>query len=161
MSDESTALDALKVILADLNPAPEPAPLKVWVYPADHELITLARLPVVIISKVINRSIPWSRSTHSRGRHTWPCEILAFLANGPIIDDKMAAQLESKADPWPAALSALLWQNSRLNDTATSIGGDDALFTYQVGHIHFWSNICFGIRFELLITQMVTQAQAR
>lgn len=161
MSDETTALAALKTILADVDPSPEPAPLKVWVYPTDWQSVNFDRLPVVIVSKIINREIAWARYTHARARHIWPAEILVFLAGGPITNDETAAQMESKADPWPLALSALLSANSRLNNTVTALGDDDALFTYQVGHIHFWTKIFFGLRFELPVQQMVQQVQAR
>lgn len=161
MSNESAALDALKYILAGINPTPEPTPRKVWVYPADWQSISFERLPVVVVSKIINREIPWSRQSHGRGKHIWPAEILVFLADGPITNDEMAARLEGRAEPWPLALSDLLFSNSRLENTVTALGGDDALFTYQVGHIHFWNKIFFGVRFELPIRQDVAQVQAR
>lgn len=161
MSDESAALDALKTILATIDPTPEPSPVLVLAYPADYERIKFERLPVVIVSKIINQTVPWGRVTHGRGRHAWPAEILVFLADGPITNDKMAAMLEPRATPWPLAMSSLLSQNLQLSSTVSSIGDGDTIFTYQVGHIHFWTKVFFGVKFEMVITQDITQVLAR
>lgn len=152
MSAETDALNALKTILATLDPAPEPAPTHVWVYPADHASIKFTKLPVIVVSKIINRPVPWPRLTGLGGKHDWPAEILVFLSTGPLIDDKQAALAEIKVGPWPPAMAALLFANQKLSNTCRMIGGTD-LFTYRVGHIHFWKDVYFGIRFELIIQQ--------
>lgn len=153
MSDVTDALNALKTILATLDPDPEPAPFHVWVYPADHVQIKFAELPVIVVSKVINREVPVKRMTPLGGKHDWPAEILVFLTPGPVIDDKQAALAEVKVSPWPLAMSALLFQNQKLSGTARMIGDGENLFTYRVGHIHFWKVVYFGIRFEVMVQQ--------
>lgn len=160
MSDESDVLDAAKDILPDLDPTPEPAPANVWVYPADYDEINFERLPVVIASQVVNRPIPWKRATYGYGLHQWPLEILCFLVKGPLVNDKQAAEAEVKHSPWLRAMSNLLFQNLTLNDTCIQIGGEAGLFTYQIGHIHFWTEVCWGIRFEVMVTQKPIQATA-
>lgn len=152
MSAETDALTALKALLATLDPDPEPAPTHVWVYPADHALIKFSHLPVIVVSKIINRPVNWPRLTGLGGKHDWPAEILVFLSAGPLIDDKQAALAETKVAPWPPAMAALLFANQKLSNTCRMIGGTD-LFTYRVGHIHFWKDVYFGIRFELIIQQ--------
>lgn len=154
MSAETDALTALKTLLATLDPDPEPAPTNVWVYPADHALIKFSHLPVIVVSKVINRPVNWTRMTAVGGRHQWPAEILVFLSAGPLIDDKQAALAEIKVSPWPRAMAALLFANQRLSGTVQSIGDGENIFSYRVGHIHFWKDVYFGLRFEVMINQM-------
>lgn len=152
MSAETDALNALKTLLATLDPDPEPAPAHVWVYPADHAQIKFTSLPVIVVSKIINRPVSWPRLTGLGGMHDWPAEILVFLSAGPLIDDRAAALAEKKVAPWPPAIAALLFANQKLNNTCRMIGGTD-LFTYRVGHLHFWKDVYFGIRFEVIIQQ--------
>lgn len=153
MSTEAEALTALKTILAGIDPDPEPAPVSIWTYPADHERIKFDTLPVIVVSRIINRPAKWTRLTGLGGKHQWPAEILVFLASGPLLDDKQAALAEVKMSPWPAAMATLLFANQRLTNTVQSIGDAD-LFTYQVGHIHFWKNVFFGVRFEVIVNQV-------
>lgn len=155
MSDVTDALNALKTILATIDPDPEPAPSHVWVYPADHVQIKFAELPVIVVSQAINREASVKRLTSIGGMHNWPAEILVFLTPGPVIDDKQAALAGVKASPWPEAMSALLFQrqNQNLNNTCRMIGDGENLFTYRVGHIHFWKVVYFGIRFEVMVQQ--------
>lgn len=153
MSDVTDALNALKTILATIDPDPEPAPDHVWVYPADHVQIKFAELPVIVVSQAINRDVSVKRMTPLGGKHDWPAEILVFLTPGPVIDDKQAALAGVKVSLWPPAMSALLFQNQKLNGTARMIGDGENLFTYRVGHIHFWKVVYFGIRFEVMVQQ--------
>jgi hypothetical protein len=153
VSTEAQALAALKVILANIDPDPEPAPANIWTYPADHERIRFDTLPVLIASRIINRPAKFTRMTPLGGKHQWPAEILVMLGNGPLLDDRQMALAEVKMSPWPKAMATLLFANQQLTNTVMSIGDAD-LFTYQVGHIHFWNNIFFGVRFEVLVTQV-------
>lgn len=159
MSTEAEALTALAAILAGINPAPEPAPTNIWVYPADHERIKFDRLPVIVVSRIINRPAKVSRLTTLGGKHQWAAEILVFLTAGPLIDDRQAALAEVKMSPWPVAMKTLLFadpRNQDLNRTVQSIGEGDGkdLFTYQVGHLHFWKQVFFGVRFEVMVNQV-------
>lgn len=153
MSTETDALNALKTILATIDPDPEPTPVKVWVYPADYKQIKFDHLPVIVLSRIINRPAKWVRQTPQGGRHQWTAEIGLYLGNGPLIDDEQMALAEQRIAPWPAAMAALLFGNQRLNNTVQAVGDGD-FFTYRVGHLHFWKKVYFGIKFEALINQM-------
>lgn len=151
MSDVTDALAELKTILADVDPDPEDEPLHVWRYPADYELIDLEHLPVIIVAQVVNQPRNWGFATYGRGAHLWQAEILCFLEHGPLTDDRASAVAEMKHDPWPKAVADVLMQNLSLNGVARKIGDGESLFTYRIGHIHWWTGVYWGIRFVLPI----------
>lgn len=160
MSAENDALAQLKIILADIDPSPEPTPAKIWVYPQDHEFINFDEFPVIIVSQMINRRIPWQRQTFQLGRHQWPCEIDVFLCHAPLLNDAEMAEAEVKLTPWPVAMGAILNLNQKLNNTCQSIGEPSGnLFYYQAGHIMWGTKEMFGLRFELPIVQSPIQIQ--
>lgn len=161
MSDETDALDALKTILADIDPDPEPPPVSIWVIPGDEERINIVRFPVMVVRQVTNRPIVYGRFTGGMGRHRWPIEALLLLAHDPFVDFKQWAAAERKRYPWLAAMYALLSPPSqKLNGTVQSIGNENGdLFIYRVGKLNnaFLPKAYWGIRFEIMVTQMTTR----
>lgn len=155
---EATALAALKTILGGITPPTgKESPNGVWVYPTDHASIDLRVFPVIIVSQAVNTPASWGygeRSTWRHNQHDWVAEMLLFLAEGAITNDEQAAENELLQTGWTKAFNDLLKTNNALNDTVQGIGdGDGTLFDYQVGHIDWWQNVYWGIRFELPITQ--------
>jgi hypothetical protein len=159
MSDITDALTQLKTVMATVDPSPQPTLAGVWVYPADHASITFDDLPVCVVAQVVNQDREWGFATYGRGKHRWEAEILLFLERGPLTDDPQSAQAEQKQDPWPQAVAAALMANLTLGGTVRAIGDDEKLFSYRVGHIHWWSDVYWGIRFVLPVLQHPVQAR--
>lgn len=156
MSDETDALNALKTILAGIDPSPEPSPVNIWVLPDDEERINIVQFPVMIVRQATNRSITVQRYTSGMGKHRWPIEVLLLLANDPQADRKQWAAAERKRYPWRGAMEILLAGNQKLNNTVQSIGGEAPdHFMYRVGKLNnpFLIKPYWGIRFEILVTQ--------
>lgn len=158
------ALAATKALLVTLAPAPEPPPVAVWVYPNEYESIEAEPLPVLIVSEVINQPESWHMEARGRGGHHWNMEILAMLALGPLTNDRASAIAEQRVRPWRRAVYNLLSANLTLTGTALTIGQAGGgrffpaeLFKAQIGHIHWWTKVYWGIRFVVPVTQSFTQ----
>lgn len=158
--DESLA--QLKIILAAADPPPPAEALvAVYAYPADYASISLSSLPVLIVGQQVNTRRAWRRKAIGTGLHIWMAEIILLLAPGVITNDEQRALVEQRQNPWPKELADLLLADQQLNGTAAWIGGGSAvseLFTYWVGHVHFWQKKFWGMRFLLPVAQTHSQA---
>lgn len=161
MSDETDALNALKTILADIDPSPEPAPANIWVIPGDEDRINIVQFPVMIVKQVTNRPIAYGRYAGNMAKHRWPIEVLLLLAHDPATDFKKWAEAERKRYPWPDAMYVLLSPpGQNLNGKVQSIGFENGdVFIYRVGNLNnkFLIKTYWGIRFEIPVMQMTTR----
>lgn len=154
MSTVSLALAGLKTALQSIDPAPQPAPNAVYLWPDDYDIMDTATFPFIIVAQVVNRWLTFGDETHGTRFHPWLAEINICLANGPLTKFEIAQQAESKQVPWLLALATTLSANRSLGATAVAIGSGDQLFRYRIGHIG-WDKgkVFWGVRAEIQVYQ--------
>lgn len=150
-----TALAALKTLLGSLDPTPQPKPVLIVNYPVEYRDLNFDRLPVVLLQQFTNQDSIWSQYTYGSTLHTWQIEILAFLMDGPVINDEQVAIAEQLHPTWVTAMASLLDGNITLSVTPEAtlslVGGE--LFRYRVGHLAWWDKTFFGVRYLLTYEQ--------
>lgn len=153
------ALSALKTILAGINPAPQPAPVAIYHYPADFNTeakraaINYKNLPLLIVTQRINQRFQWKPASHGAIYHTWGAEIVVLLHPGPVTSVAQGATAEEKHVPWLRAMQLILFQNQGLNGKALALGSPEYLFDYQIGHVEWDGKIFWGIDFLVPVVQ--------
>lgn len=154
MSGVTTALATLKTaIAASLSPAPA----YVYTYPADYADIARnlkpANLPFVVVQQVVNTPMQW----HFLNLHRWQAEILHFLKEGPVTNDKTAAAAETGQNDHVKGMADVLQANVELSGDGKILTVDEILFDYQIGHIHWETAVYWGVRYVVTIQQTPAQ----
>lgn len=151
MSDlVAAALAQFKIILADIDPSPQPDPSAIWAHPAEYASINLSALDtaaVIVVARALDRDEKWGgAATFGVSAHTVTLEALIFLGAFPL-NAADAAALEIKAGPWYAALHAVLRADGDdLNGTIRELGNDEFLFQARQGGIEWAGTVYWGIR---------------
>ena len=153
------ALSALKTILGSLDPSPQPSPTAVYQFPADFDTeaeraaVDYTDLPLVVVLNQVNVWNVWQPMTHGTIFHTWPCDVLVFLAP-EVVSIRQEAEAKAKYVPWLRAMQVLLFANQGLSGNALAIGNDNYLFRYRVGNIGWIdTKIFWGVRFQFPVVQ--------
>jgi len=154
-------LSALKTILADLDPSPQPSPTAIYQFPEDFDTeaeraaVDYADLPLVVVLNQVNVWNMWRPATHGSIYHIWICDVLAFLAP-EVISIRQEAEAKAKYVPWLAAMQTLLYTNVNqgLSGTALAIGNENYLFRYRVGNLGWIdTKVFWGVRFQFPVIQ--------
>lgn len=157
MSTPTDALNALKVLLLTMTPDGQPAPTAVFVYPSEAASISFDNLPIMIINKRVNVDNGWMRKAAGIGRHIWECEAFLFLMPGPLTNEEQTAAAEALQEPYPKAVSDLLFANTSLSGKAEFLGhggqSPGQLFLYREGNISWGVKVFWGIRFRFPVAQ--------
>lgn len=155
MSSVSLALAALQTALADIDPAPQPVPENIYLWPDDYSSMDYTTFPFIIVAQVVNRWFDFEDVIQpSVVDHKWIAEINICLAEGPLNRMEAAQTAEAKQVPWIVALATILSANRGMGATSLAIGSDERLFRYRVGHIG-WDKqqVFWGIRAEVEVIQ--------
>lgn len=156
MSRATEALNALKTILADIDPAPQPTPVGIWIYPDDYASISTASFPFIVLSESIKQPANWSATNHRITSREWVIEIMVFLAQGPIeYPNAAAAAAELKTQPWADAIYQTLKDNRTLNGTVSKLGGlqDNFIMSDRAMHSQWNQQVYWSLVVEVSVTQ--------
>jgi len=154
------ALDALKTLLAGLDPSPQPTPTAVYQFPEDFDTdaeraaIDYSDLPLVIVLNTVNVWNPWRPSSHGAIYHHWTADVLCLLAPA-VTNIRQEAEAKAKYVPWLRAMQLILYANQGLSGQVVTIGGNEFLFRYRVGNIGWIdTKVFWGIRFSIPVMQI-------
>ena len=161
------ALAALKARVLLLNPTPQTSlGARVWIYPQQFASISLATLPVAIVSKVVGTVNPWGMKDAGRAKHDWRAEVLIPLAEGPLAYPNAAsAAAEATQEEYLKAMADVLFGQMKLGGTVDMIGrqsgNETHLFEYMTDHMQWFHNgqhrVYWGHRFVIPIRQTYPQ----
>lgn len=153
------ALSALKTILADLDPSPQPAPTAVYQFPEDFDTeaeraaIDYTDLPLVIVLNQVNVWNVWRPASHGAIYHQWTADVLCLLAPA-VTNIRQEAEAKAKYVPWLRAMQILLYSNQGLSGTTLAIGSNEYLFRERVGNVGWIdTKVFWGVRFSIPVMQ--------
>jgi hypothetical protein len=153
MSDVTSALGALKTLLATIDPSPQPALANVYVYPADYGAMDYGAYPWAVVSQTINREFTWGTPNHANAAHRWEAEVAIMLGRGPVTTIERGAVLEAKQVAYLKPLATLFKGNQGLGGEAIAIGNDGNLFYYTIGNLSWDKCVHWGIWLRLPVVQ--------
>jgi len=148
------ALAALKTAFQAIDPAPQPDPAAVWVWPADGDSITYTTFPFILIQQDFMRWSEFRDVVQGGGMHVWYANIDICLANGQLPDVPKSRDEEALTVPWIVAAAKVLSANRGLGGQSISLGVERVLFTYRPGIIEFGIHTFWGIRFQVAVNQL-------
>jgi hypothetical protein len=154
------ALAQYAAILATIDPSPLLPPKAVYAYPRDKGTIRLSSLPVIIVAERVNvEGAYWTKGADI-GQDRWTAEILVYLAEGPLVNDDRAMEMEKTVEAWrwrrviaKKLMSTL--STKTLNGRADYIGGplDGQFLSHRTGHIYWLKQQFWGLRIQQVVFQ--------
>lgn len=147
------AIAGFKIILADIDPSPQPVPENIYGWELDYESMDYTTFPFLIVAEVVNEEFSFTPQAQGVGYHMWDAEILTCLAPGPLTRTEAQADAETKHKPWIDALAEIFFNNQGVNGTALNIGDTRGLFVYRVGNLGWDNKIFWGIRCVVPVRQ--------
>lgn len=163
MSDITDALDGLLTTVLTIDPSPRDSLVGGWVYPTSYASISLATLPVAIVSRVVGVVDEWGIKATTAGIHRWSAEVLIPLAAGPLrYPNAASAAAETKQDTYEKAMADALYGSMTLGGTVMRIGGPSVegsfkLFDCMINHMQWDQAVYWGLRFVIPVWQRHTQ----
>ena len=154
------ALTELKNILMGASAVGQPALSAGYVYPSGYAAMPdLLQTPCIVVSELVNTLNSWERKADGLAIHKWRAEVLLFAAVGPLqVEGSGSAQAEMLTLNWAEAFATVLWANQSLNGKVQIIGDQAGetrrLFEYMIGHVHWSTNVYWGMRIELPVRQL-------
>lgn len=152
----SPVLAALKAVLVDIDPSPEPVPTAIMIFPDEYDEKLTNDFPYILISQNYPDEVEQSHHTLGKARHDWEIEVLVVLGNE--LGHTIQAALElTKHRPWPEAMGTILFANLQLQGTVSQIGSPDGttLARYRLMHLnpYFVDSIHWGLQFLIPVRQ--------
>jgi hypothetical protein len=155
MSTVGEAMEELRNAFLDITP-PDGVSLgeRVWAWPVDRAEISYNIFPFIICAQVVNEPGNWNPMSQGVGYHHYPVEILICLNNWSSRDD-ITAEDEEGAQRWLLAAATVFFRNRGLGGAVLDLGGEQALFTSQIGHLGWLANQeFFGVYLRSQIHQI-------
>jgi len=156
---DSLAISKLKEISTrDFDPSPK-SPPTFYYYPPDNESITgnlvQDNFPIMIYSLAVNERNRVQRVARDLSTNLWNIEGMLFLYQGLLSNDEIIANAETDVPYYVRAMDSLLMKNHTLGGTVESVGAPGQLpyFEYHIGHINWFDDIHWGIKFVVPISQ--------
>lgn len=167
MAETRDALEAIRDIITSAAAAGQSAIAGAWVYPSQYSDIDLkGNLPAIIVSETVANLNQWGIKSSGVSFHRWRAEIFLVLFEGePVYPSSQSAAAELLQEGWAKAIAAKLIDDLTLNDTVVKIGEPDGdfplkIFDYMIEYMQ-WNQLGYwGIRFEVPITQTITQTMS-
>jgi hypothetical protein len=147
----TATLTQLAVLMATVNPTPEPAPVRVLANP--REAVQLADFPCVVMGLAPGETQIISGFGGQFSRHDYKLHIYYFVA-GKITP---LAEAHARVLPVPQAVANVLFANIQLGGIVDHLGDESGLLTYQVGMIAWGDGEYFGLTFTLPVTEKTGQ----
>ncbi|MBA4420270.1 MAG: hypothetical protein C0391_03910 [Anaerolinea sp.] len=147
----TTVLTQLAVVLANVNPTPQPVPVRIVSTP--REAINISDFPMIVCA--FGQGIDNEIGELAGGGfiyHRWTAVIYVFVASTitPL------PEVYSRCEPWAAAMATALYGDLTLNGSCTFIGNDEHLFKYQHAPIDWTGDkkeLYWVLKFELPIEE--------
>lgn len=152
---EPRAFAPLATLLATVDPAPAPAPVRIYEDPT--EAMNLGDMPCIVLGIAPNTEHGWTLETLGQpglGQHRYTIALWAILGARDVDLGELHAQVKH----WPRALAVALGQDLTLGGAVSQIGYDDnRLFTYRTGAIPWGDGLYYGLTILLPIRELVHQ----
>lgn len=153
---EPRAFGPLATLLATVDPAPAPAPVRIYEDPA--EAMNLGDVPAIVLSIAPGMEHAWRQEALGQpglGQHDYTIAIWCILGTR----NTDLGELYAAAKYWPRAVAKVLGENLTLDGTVVSLGfrNENRLFTYRIGPIPWGSDLYYGLTMLLPTRENVQQ----
>lgn len=150
--DIQATFTALANKLQTVNPAPQPAPVRVFANPA--EAVSLADFPCIVLKLADGQRSKWATPANGLGRNDYVVSALVFVGARTT----GIAELYSRVLPWPKAIADVLLSDITLGGQVEFLGNyDGGFFQWSARLIKWGDGVYYGLEFLIPVCEQYVQ----